>query len=234
MEQKVLKLLSGGAAQGVVGALAGPFRAESGYEIRGEFGAVGAMKEKLLAGAPADLVILTRALVDELARAGNVLDGSRADLGAVHTGIAVKRGDPLADISNADALRELLRAAHGIYFPDPERATAGIHFVRVLDALGIRAEVAQRLRPYPSGTVAMREMASAGGAGLVGCTQITEIRGTDGVALVGPLPPPFDLATVYTAGVCAGTSQPEAAKRFVSLLVGAASRALRQRAGFEL
>jgi len=52
-----LHVLSGGAAQGVVIALAAGFRAATGYEIDGTFGAVGAMKEKLLAGTPADVLI---------------------------------------------------------------------------------------------------------------------------------------------------------------------------------
>lgn len=50
-----LAFLSAGAAQGVVSALA----AEIGCEISGSFGAVGAIREKVLAGEPADLVILT-------------------------------------------------------------------------------------------------------------------------------------------------------------------------------
>ena len=54
-----LNILSGGAAQSVVNALAGDFRAATGYELEGTFGAVGAMTEKLLAGAPADLLILS-------------------------------------------------------------------------------------------------------------------------------------------------------------------------------
>lgn len=234
MEQKALRLLSGGAAQAVVTALAQPFRAETGYEIRGEFGAVGAMKEKLLGGFSADLVILTRALVEELAADGRVIAASRADLGTVRTGIAVKRGDSPPAIGGAAELRETLRAARGIYFPDPERATAGIHFINVLIKLGIREEVAPRLRPYPNGTTAMGELSRADGPGLLGCTQVTEIRVTPGVALVGTLPPPFELATVYTAGVCAGSPQLETAARFVALLAGEESRELRLRAGFEL
>jgi len=234
MEQKVLRLLSGGAAQAVVTALAPPFRAETGYDIQGDFGAVGAMKEKLLGGFSADLVILTRALVDELAASGRVVAASRADLGTVRTGIAVKHGEPPPDISGANPLREALRAARGIYFPDPERATAGIHFIHVLNTLGIRAEVAPRLRPYPNGTTAMRELARAHEPGLIGCTQVTEIRATPGVVFVGALPPPFELATVYTAAVCARTKEPDAAARFVALLTGEASRAQRERAGFEL
>lgn len=228
-----LHVLSGGAAQGVVTALAAEFRTASGYEIDGTFGAVGAMKEKLLDGAPADVLILTRALIDELADAGQVVPETRADLGRVRTGVAVRAGDPAPDVSSADWLRTALRAADAIYFPDPRRATAGIHFTRVLEQLGIAAEVAARLSTHPNGATAMRELAKAAGARPIGVTQITEILNTPGVTLAGPLPREFELATVYTAAVCAGAAAPDAAKRLVALLAGEAQGALRARAGFE-
>lgn len=234
MEEKVLRLVSGGAAQAVVTALAEPFRAETGYEIRGEFGAVGAMKEKLLRGFAADLVILTRSVVDGLATNGQVVAASRADLGTARTGIAVKQDEPAPAIGTAAELRATLRAARGLYLPDPERATAGIHFVNVLKLLGIHAEVAPRLRPYPNGNTAMRELARADGPGLIGCTQVTEIRATPGVVFVGALPPPFELATVYTAAMCTRSKDTEAAARFIALLTGETSRTVREGAGFEL
>lgn len=229
-----LNVLSAGAAQGVVGALAGDFRAATGFELACSFGAVGAMKEKLLGGAPADLIILTRALIAGLAADGQVLPDGTADLGRVRTGVAVRASDALPAIANADALRRTLLAAEGIYFPDPQKATAGIHFARVLDTLGIRSRVEARLKTYPNGATAMRELAQAEGKSLVGCTQVTEINNTPGVTLVGLLPPEFELATVYSAGVCAKAANPEAARRFIALLTGAASRALRTKAGFEL
>ena len=40
---QALKILSGGAAQGLVAALLPEFEAQTGYTIEGEFGAVGAM-----------------------------------------------------------------------------------------------------------------------------------------------------------------------------------------------
>ncbi|MCJ7839000.1 MAG: substrate-binding domain-containing protein, partial [Burkholderiales bacterium] len=81
---------------------------------------------------------------------------------------------------------------------------------------------------------AMHELALARGTRLVGCTQVTEINNTPGVTLVGLLPPEFELATVYSAAVCTGASSTEAARRFVALLTGEASRGLRLKAGFEL
>ena len=229
-----LKILSAGAAQGVVTGLADEFRARTGYELDCSFGAVGAMKEKLLAGAPADLIILTHALIAGLVSEGKVAPDSSADLGRVRTGVAVRAGDPLPDVSSADALRKALLAATGIFFPDPQKATAGIHFARVLDTLGVRPEVELRLKTYPNGATAMREMAQSKGERLVGCTQVTEINNTPGVVLVGLLPSEFELATVYSAGVCTGAASAKAARQFIELLAGEHTRALRVKAGFEL
>lgn len=229
-----LNILSGGAAQSVVTALAADFRAATGYELDCTFSAVGTMKAKLLAGAPADLVILTQALIAELAAGGQVLTDSCADLGRVRTGVAVRAGDPLPDIASAGALRGALLAAEGIFFPDPQKATAGIHFARVLHTLDIRGEVEPRLKTYPNGATAMRELAQAKGARLMGCTQVTEINNTPGVVLAGPLPREFELATVYCVGVCANAASPAIARRFAALLTSQPSRALRLKAGFEL
>lgn len=224
-----LDILSAGAAQGVVAALA----AEAGVEIAGSFGAVGAIKEKFLGGAPCDIIILTQAQIAELAAQRLVLPGSCANLGTVLTGIAVRSGDILPDVSDEGALRAALLAADGIYFPDAQKATAGIHFAKVLDALGIISEVAARLRTYPNGAAAMRELARATGRA-IGCTQITEILNTPGVVLVAPLPKAFELATVYSAAVSARAASTEAARRFAALLTTEASQALRAKAGFGL
>jgi molybdate transport system substrate-binding protein len=127
-----------------------------------------------------------------------------------------------------------LRAAHRICIPDPRRATAGIHFVDVLRRLGIHDEVAPRLDAFPNGATAMLELARrAPGSGSIGCTQTTEIRYTPGVVLVGPLPPEFELATVYSAAVHANARDRALAQRFVDLLTGAASLQLRREGGFE-
>lgn len=224
-----LDILSAGAAQGVVAALA----AEAGIEIAGSFGAVGAIKEKFLGGAPCDIIILTQAQIAELATQRLVLPGSCANLGTVLTGIAVRTGDILPDVSNEGALRSALLAADAIYFPDAQKATAGIHFAKVLDALGIGIEVAARLRTYPNGATAMRGLARTS-ARAIGCTQVTEILNTPGVVLVAPLPKVFELATVYSVAVSAQAANTEAARRFAVLLTTEASRALRAKSGFGL
>jgi len=227
-----LTILSGGAAQGLVGTLAAEFKARSGCEIDGTFGAVGAMRDKLLGGAAADLLILTRALIDDLAAQGHVVAGSAANIGIVLTAVAVRSGEPLPDVGNAAGLRAALLAADAIYFPDPKLATAGIHFAKVIERLGIAADVASRIKTYPNGATAMRELAAARGGRSIGCTQVTEILSTPGAQLVGPLPVGFELSTVYAAGVCTRAALPEQARALAALLAGGTARAARQLAGF--
>jgi molybdate transport system substrate-binding protein len=227
-----LKILSGGAAQGLVHALSSQFKAQTGCEIEGTFGAVGAMRDKLLGGAPADMLILTQALIAELARTGHVVAGSATDIGPVLTAVAVRTGDPAPQIGDAGALRNALRAADGVYFPDPKLATAGIHFAKVIEALGLTEELKNRLRVFPNGTTAMRELAAVKGGRPIGCTQITEILATSGATLVGLLPKEFELVTIYTIGICANAREPALAQKFAAMMTSPAAHELRERLGF--
>lgn len=208
--------------------------------LQGTFGVVGAMRDKLLAGEPCDVLILSTKLMEELAVQGKVDVASIAPLGAVPTGVAlplaVDAGLQAAQIADADGLRAALLASTGIYFPDPIKATAGIHFAKVLDALGISGQVASRLRTYPSGATAMSAMAADAKkeSGLIGCTQVTEILYTEGVRLVGALPEAFRLETVYAAGVCSASSHKAEAAELVEWLSGEASALIRKQGGFVL
>src|SRR5258706_540266 len=146
-------------------------------------GAGGAMKDMLVAGAPADLLILTAGLIGQLAQDGHVLGGTAADVGVVRTAIAVRAGDPLPVADDAATLKAALLAADGIYFPDPRLATAGIHFAKVLATLGIGGEAEGRFRPFPNGATAMRALPAEKGGRPIGCTQVTDILATPGVTL---------------------------------------------------
>ncbi len=228
-----VNLLSGGAAQGLVAQLKERFEAQHACRIASTFGAVGMMKDRLLAGAPCDVLILSDALVAQLTASGRLVAGSARALGAVKTGIAVKTGDQPVDISSPAQLQAVLRSARGIYFPDPVKATAGIHFMNVLKQLGLEVELADRLHPFANGATAMKAMAEAEGTGLIGCTQGTEILYIDGVELVAPLPKEFELATVYTAAVCTQATQSQAAHELIALLSSEDVAAVRLACGFE-
>lgn len=228
----VVNILCAGAVQGIVKALQARFERETGATLQMRFGAVGAMKEALLAGEPCDVMIVTDAMVVALQSAGDLGVMPRAPLGRVRTGVAVRSGEALPGIATPEQLKAALLAASAVYFPDPQRATAGIHFASVLAQLGIADDLAARSRTFPNGATAMRELA-ASAPGAIGCTQITEILYTPGIALVGPLPDAFELATVYTAALAARAAEPMLAQRFIDLLAGPATRAMRAEGGFE-
>ena len=126
------------------------------------------------------------------------------------------------------------RAAEGIYFPDPKLATAGIHFFKVLQALGLDVELADRFHTYPNGATAMRAMSQAAGAHVIGSTQVTEIKYTPGIDLVGVLPHEFELATVYALGIPTLAQEPLLAQQLADLLTSDTTRDLRLSGGFEL
>ena len=230
---RVLHLVCAGAAKGVVEALRDAFHAETGIAIEATFGAVGAMRERLDAGAPCDVVVLTASMIEAMAASGRVLPETVVALGRVRTGVAVRDGDRLPVIRDADALRATFGGASAVYIPDPERSTAGMHFVDVVRRLGVEAEVRGRWRAFPNGATAMRALADSRVPGEIGCTQVTEIRYTRGVTLVGVLPAEFELATVYSAAVMREAGDAAAAGEWLACMAGTRSLALRTAGGFE-
>jgi molybdate transport system substrate-binding protein len=214
---KTLKILSGGAAHGLVEKIRPAFEAATGCTIDGTFSAVGAMRDKLLAGEPADVVILSRALIDELLESGHLVPAIR-DVAHVATSVAVRSGDPLPAMATSGDLRVALAAADEIHFPDPAQATAGIHFAKVIRQLGQWDNVVNRLRLAPNGATAMKALAASKAPHPIGCTQETEIRITPGVTLVAPLPPGCDLTTVYTAAITTTTRMPQEAAALIARL----------------
>ena len=230
---KNINLLSGGAAQGLVTQLEHRFETKHRCSIDASFGAVEMMKDSLLAGTSCDVIILTQALIEQLGQSGEVLTPSIHVLGIVKTGIAVKIGDADPAVGSPAELKAALQSARGIYFPDPVKATAGIHFMAVLKQLGLDTELAARLHPFPTGAAAMNAMAEAEGEGFLGCTQVTEILYTDGVELVAPLPKEFELATVYSAAASTRAAEPEAANQLIALLVSPDAATVRTACGFE-
>ena len=228
-----IRVLSAGAAQAVVEKISESYTRDTGHKVRGEFSAVGAIKQRVLEGAAADVIILTGALIDELILAGQVVAGTRADLGKVGTGVAVRAGTPPLDVSNAQSLRSGLLAATKIVCPDPAVATAGKVVMQVLERLEISAQAKPKLQYFPNGYAAMKWLAGSGGRNEVGITQITEILANNGVTCVGPLPGDLQAKTVYSAGVAARAAEAAAGRGFISRLTSSAAREVLATAGYE-
>ena len=229
----VIRILGAGASQAVVERIAAAYTRETGNGVRADFGAVGAMKARVVAGEAVDVIVLTAALIDELAGSGEVAPGSRADLGKVGTGVAVRSGTPLPDVSTAHVLRGNLLAATKVGCPDPAIATAGKVVMRALERLGIVAQLQPRMQYFPNGYAAMKWLAESRGLLELGITQVTEILANPGVTYVGLLPGDLQTATVYSAGVAARAQNADGARELIARLTSAAARPLLAKAGYE-
>lgn len=227
-----LNILSGGAAHGLVASLAPAFRTQTGFEIKGEFGAVGGMADKLRQGVATDLIILTSALVAKLAAEKLVAAASIKDVGLVETALAVRSGDAKVTANTADDLRATFLAADAIFVPDIKASTAGIHVANVLTRLGISDEVSGRLKIYPNGATAMGALAASDAKRPIGCTQATEIIVTKGVELSGALPSGCELVTTYAAAITTGAAHGREARTLIALLTSTEAAQARRNAGF--
>ncbi len=215
-EAAEVKVLSAGAVRAVVTEVADIFAKQSGHSVKGTFGTVGVVRGKLAAGEPADVVIATDAAIDEMAKQGLVVAGTRTDVARAGVGVGVREGAPHPDISTAETFKQALLAAKSIVYVDPAQgATSGIHFASVLKRLGIADQVKDKTILWPGGYAA--EAVQKGQAEIV-VHQISEILPLKGVSLVGPLPADLQKVTIYSAGLAAKAAAPEAARAFISFL----------------
>jgi molybdate transport system substrate-binding protein len=211
-----IKVLSAGAMKGIVTELAETFRQETGHTVTITPGTAGELRQKVEAGEPADVVIVTDTVLEQLASKRLVVADTRADLARTAIGVAVREGAPLPDISTTEAFKRTLLAAKSIVYTDPARgATSGIHFAGVLQRLGIADAVKDKTVLWPGGYAA--EAIVKGQAEL--CVhQISEILPVKGVTLVGPLPRELQKITTYSAAVATGAATPETARAFIAFV----------------
>ncbi len=228
-----LRILSAGAAQAVTERIIEDFKRETGTQVIADFGAVGAMKARA-ADEPVDVITLTHAMIEDLATSGLVTPGSRIDLGTVGTGVAVRVGVPVPDVSTSDALRRAVLAAGKIICPDPAIATAGKVVMSCLEKLGVMDEVRGRMQFFPNGYAAMSWLGDARGERELGITQVTEIVPNKAVTYVGPLPDAFQMKTVYSIGLAKKAAEADLARDFIARFKGPAAQRLLEEAGFEL
>src|ERR671910_2846436 len=106
-----VRVLSTLALKGAVANLAARFEAEGGARIDADFAPTLALLDRLRGGEGADVVILTKEALDDLAAKGTVVAASCADLARSFVGIAVKAGADHPNIATEAALCRTLLSA---------------------------------------------------------------------------------------------------------------------------
>jgi molybdate transport system substrate-binding protein len=228
-----LRLLAAGATEGSVRDTIQLFEARSGLSVAFEFGAVGALRDRVLAGEAADLVVVTPVILQALEAERLVRAGSRVDLGRIGGGIAVRAGDPLPIIDTSGALQQALLDADEVYYADPALATAGAALMRVVDRLGIGDEVRAKGHVAPGGKAALQNMTLSSAPRVIGATQISEIKSVPAARLVGGYPAPLQIETTYSAMLLERTARAEDAAQLVQFFAGPDFQARLAQSGFE-
>ncbi len=227
-----IRILSAAAMRAPLLAAQGMAPAATGSGLLLDFGTAGSVRDKVAAGAPADLVVLPPARLDELAAQGFLAPDGRADLGAVRLGLAVRSGAARPAVATEADIRSTLAAAASIGLADPASgATTGVFFAKLLKQMGLDETLRPKIRLFPDGTAAMEALARGDVALAAG--QISEIKPVSGVDLVGPLPDALQLRTVYAAAVTRGATSPDAARATIAFLTSAKMAPALAVAGFD-
>jgi molybdate transport system substrate-binding protein len=225
-----VRVLAAGAAQEAIRQLAPAFTASTGHTLDAIFDTVGALRDRVLAGEPAHVIILSEAGMVALQKAGKLHADVRVDLGTIFVALAVRKGASVPDVASPEALARTLLAAKSIAHADPARgATAGAHFAEVMARLGIAEAVRARVTVLGFGGDVVAGVAT--GRFEIGVSQSSEIIAHPGVTLAGALPAPFAHRTRYVAakGMGAGGD----ADALLQLLRSPQGRAVFVSLGFE-
>jgi molybdate transport system substrate-binding protein len=216
-----IKVLTAGAMRAVVAAVVADFEKHTGHKVALDNDTAGGLAKRIDGGETFDVAIITPAVVDDLAKKGKILPGSRIDLAKVGMGVAIKQGAPAPDIGTVDAFKATLLAAKSVAYIDPKAGgSSGIYFDKLLDRLGIADQVRAKAKLKAGGYVA--ELVASGEAEIA-IHQISEIVPVKGVTLVGPLPAEIQNATVYAGGIGAAARDGVAAKALIDFLAGPAT-----------
>jgi molybdate transport system substrate-binding protein len=224
VEAVEINVLAAGATESIIRDMVGTFEKESGHTVKLTYGAVGLLRDKIYAGVPADLAIVTPVIIEQLQAKGLVRPTTRADLGQVGGGIAVRRGAVRPAVGTPKELKQALLEAKEVYYADPATATAGAYFLKVADRLGVGDAVRQKGRTAAGGKEAMELMAKSN-ADAIGLTQISEILSVPEVVLVGAYPGDLQNMTTYTGILLTQTPRADIAEAFLRFLTSPAVQA---------
>jgi molybdate transport system substrate-binding protein len=175
-----------------------------------------AIPNRLAAGEPADVLIMVGDALDGLIAQGKA--AGRTDLARSRIGMSVRAGAPKPDISTVEAFRRALLEAKSIAYSD---SASGVYIAGEMFAkMGAEAELAPKARKIVAERVGA---VVARGEAEVGFQQIAELLPVAGAQYVGPVPDALQKVTVFSAGVAAGSKEPDKARALIAYLASPAA-----------
>jgi molybdate transport system substrate-binding protein len=229
---EVRVMISGGLTA-AYNALVPEFERQTGNKVITAYGpsmgtTINAIPVRLGRGEPADVLIMVGYALDDLAKQGKVIAGSRVELVKSPIGVSVKAGAPKPDISSAEAVKRALLAAKSVAYSD---SASGVYVsTEMFQKLGIAEQMKDKAKMIPAEPVAG---VVARGDAEIGFQQISEMLPVPGIDIVGPLPPDLQKITVFSAGIATVSKEPDAGKALIKFLASPAASAAIVKSGME-
>ncbi|MDA9422805.1 MULTISPECIES: substrate-binding domain-containing protein [Bradyrhizobium] len=223
-----VRMLSTLGLMGAMRGLSSAYEAATGIRIDADFAPTLALLRRLRDGEAADLVILTREGLDEMVGEGRVLAASAADLARSFVGVAVRAGRAHPDIGSEAALRTTLLAARSVAYS--RLGASGVYFVKLIERMGIAAEINARATVVEQGFTAERLVS---GEADLAVQQISELKQVAGIEVVGPIPRDLQTPAVFSAGRTANAKHAEAADRLLRYLASPEVAPILRQSGLE-
>jgi molybdate transport system substrate-binding protein len=226
-----INVVAAGAVRGIIGGMIDDYSKQSGLKFNLVVGPTGQLRAALASDKPVDLVIVSAPLMDEMDKAGRIAPGSRLDLGRVGLGVVVREGTPSPDISTPEAIKAALLKANNIAYTDPKLGGTSVEqLMKFAESAGIKDEVVRKGLISTGGNDAAAKVAE--GRADIAIVPITDIHAKD-AKLVGPLPEPIQLWTVYSAAIPTSSADPAAARAFVAAMTTPAMHERWVKAGWQ-
>lgn len=208
-----LKVLSGNGSRPAVIALTKQFEQATGHKVTVDFFVNPDVKKKIEAGEYFDVTVLNPPVLDELIKQGKVVANSRAVIGRIGLGAAIKAGAPKPDISTPEGFKKTMLSINSVAYPGD--GASGIYFVNLLDRMGIGAEMKPKLRPMPGEYNV--EVVATGTVDMV-VVVASRIYGVPGVDMLGLIPKELQTWIGFAAGVNPQSQHAEAARALTKFL----------------
>jgi molybdate transport system substrate-binding protein len=224
---EITVLLHQATASGVR-ELAEGFGQASGHRVNVSQERIATLKEKIMSGAPADLVSMLDYEFSDYLKSGAVVAGSVVEYGRVFNGVAVKAGARRPDISTPATFTQAMLDATSI---GHTLAGTGPFNTRLFQRLGIYEEIRDKIRIVPPGTLVAAAVAR--GDVEIGIQQVNVIKPYPGTDYLGPLPPGLIEYGHASVGLLTASRQPEVARAFITFMTDPANAELLRRGSME-
>jgi len=180
------------------------------------------ISRRLAAGETADILIAPANVLDDLAKQGKLVAGTRMAVARVGVGLAVRRGAPVPDIKTPDALKQALEHSQSVVFNE---GSSGIYLERLFEQMGISDRMKPKTTRYPNGGQVAQHVVNGKGEEL-GFLPISYIKSNESIGLqyAGPLPGDTQNYTDYEAAVMSVSKVQDAAKELIRYLTTAPAK----------